>query len=239
MSNSDFSIKSIGYVESPFDEKFAIPRQSSLIHSGRFILHFYSPFNTKHAFEGIEEFSHLWVTFLFHEVPENKEFTPKVRPPRLGGNISKGVFATRSPFRPNRLGLSVVRLIKVIEEDNGTAALQIEGVDVVNGTPIIDIKPYIKFVDSIPEAVSGFAQLPPPQMSVCFSDKALHDIQETKIPCFKELILEVLAQDPRPAYKHKTDSENREYGVFLYGYNVKWVIKNNEAVVIAVAKPVI
>jgi tRNA (adenine37-N6)-methyltransferase len=174
--------------------------------------------------------------FFFHQVPENKKFSTKVRPPRLGGNITKGIFATRSPFRPNRLGLSVVRLLKVDYDSQKGISLIIEGADVVNGTPIIDVKPYIKFVDSIPNADSGFAETPPPEILVGFTDNSIDEILKTRIPNFKDFIAELLAQDPRPAFKRVADSLDREYGVSLYGYNVKWVVKNNKAIVISCKK---
>jgi tRNA-Thr(GGU) m(6)t(6)A37 methyltransferase TsaA len=218
-------IKPIGYISSPFSEKFAIPRQSSLVHHGLFYIKFYKPYSNPQAFEGIEDFSHLWLIFLFDKIPE-KEFSPMVRPPRLGGNAQKGVFATRSPFRPNRIGLSVVKLLEVIKTAN-EVSLRIEGADLLDKTPILDVKPYIKFVDSIDDAKSGYANEPPSLMKVEFSKIALEKIQNTKIAQFKELIIEVLSQDPRPAYRHRTDSDSKSYGVLLYGINVIWCVINN------------
>lgn len=235
MNNSkedlSFTVKPIGYIESPFDEKFAVPRQSALVHHGRFILHFYEPYDDEQAFVGIDDFSHIWITFIFDRIPENSKFNARVRPPRLGGNIYKGVFATRSPFRPNRIGLSVVKILSVVN-DNGKISIEIEGADLVNGTPIIDIKPYINFTDTVEYARSGYAEDLPPTVDVIFSDEALKSLET--IQCdeceeFKELIADVLSQDPRPAYK--ADDEDREYGVLLYGYNVKWKMIDNQVFV--------
>ncbi len=228
--DSSYSIKPIGWIETPFMEKFAVPRQSSLITHGIFKIHFYPPYNNVDAFDGISEFSHLWVSFLFHEIPIEKEFLAKVRPPRLGGNVSKGVFATRSPFRPNRIGLSLVKL-KSFSKENNDPVLNIEGADLVNGTPIIDIKPYIKFTDSVPNARSGFAEEAPKLMPVQFTKEAEEKILQAGIPEFKELITEVLAQDPRPAYRHNIEDDDREYGVLLYDFNVKWQVKNATSIV--------
>lgn len=230
MSNSSsITIEPIGYIKSPFSEKFTVPRQSSLVSHGEFFIHFYKPYDNPQAFIGLEEFSHIWLIFEFDKIPQ-KEFAPMVRPPRLGGNEQKGVFATRSPFRPNRLGLSVVKLIKVINQNN-KITLQIEGADLVDGTPIIDIKPYIKFVDSIENAQSGFAKEAPQKLVVNFLEIALEKINNTKIPQFKELIIDVLSQDPRPSYK-KNETSDRVYGVLLYNINVLWKVKNNEIIVI-------
>ncbi len=227
----EYSITPIGYIESPFDEKFAVPRQSSLIQHGNFFIHFYEPYCNEQAFSGIDEFSHLWVTFLFDLVPLQQHFAPMVRPPRLGGNVQKGVFATRSPFRPNRLGLSVVELEKVVLLDN-KVSLKIKGIDVVNNTPVVDIKPYIKFVDAIPNACSGFASEPPPQLPVIFTEQALQKIAIFAIPEFQDIISDVLAQDPRPAYRHACLSEERVYGVSLCRHNVLWQVQQGKVIVL-------
>lgn len=220
LKSEEVTVRSIGYIETPFDEKFAVPRQSSLISHGHFEIHFHPPYDAEEAFKGIDDFSHLWISFLFDRINEDDSFRPTVRPPRLGGNEYKGVFATRSPFRPNRLGLSVVKLLRV-NRNHGKVSLIVAGADMVNGTPIIDVKPYIEFVDSIPSAVSGFAREAPVIHQVSFSEEALKQIAETGIPDFRELIEEVLAQDPRPAYKSR-HSDERLYGVGLCGYDVKW-----------------
>lgn len=214
------TISPVGFIRTPFDEKFAVPRQSSLVHHGHFEIFFYPPYDCEEAFNGIDEFSHLWITFLFDRIPEDPVFRPMVRPPRLGGNTFKGVFATRSPFRPNRTGLSVVRLVEV-KRYNGRVSLIIDGADMVNNTPVIDVKPYIKFFDSVPDAVSGFALEAPKMHKVVFSEKAMLQIKDSGVSDFKELIEEVLSQDPRPAYRTQQTDE-RVYGVGLCGFDVKW-----------------
>ncbi|MGN1394284.1 MAG: tRNA (N6-threonylcarbamoyladenosine(37)-N6)-methyltransferase TrmO [Succinivibrionaceae bacterium] len=232
MSNVDKKVvlEPIGYIETPFDEKFAVPRQSVLIKHGKFVIHFYEPYNQASAFVGIDDFSHIWVTFIFNKIEEHRSFSARVRPPRLGGNIYKGVFASRSPFRPNRLGLSVLKIKSVIN-DNEKISIEVEGADIVNGTPIFDIKPYIEFTDSIPNAISGYAANTPSLVDVNFSEQALLDLERISIDEFKELIVDVLSQDPRPAYKQIRDDKGREYGVKLYGHNVKWIMKDNSVFV--------
>jgi tRNA-Thr(GGU) m(6)t(6)A37 methyltransferase TsaA len=218
-------ITPIGYVKSPFKDKFGIPRQSGRVPSLEGEIIFYKPYSTPEAFRCLNEFSHVWVIFGFNKANSEK-WKATVRPPRLGGNERVGVFATRSPFRPNRIGLSVVKLLEVIKTAN-EVSLRIEGADLLDKTPILDVKPYIKFVDSIDDAKSGYANEPPSLMKVEFSKIALEKIQNTKIAQFKELIIEVLSQDPRPAYRHRTDSDTKSYGVLLYGINVIWCVINN------------
>lgn len=266
MNSNQYVIEPIGYIKSPFAEKFAVPRQSVLIHNGVFEVIFYSPYDNEQAFVGLEEFSHIYLVFLFHlnkslntvinlleksEQNSNqldtksslsfssikKDFTPMVRPPRLGGNKFKGVFATRSPNRPNNIGLSCVKLLEV-KNNNGKVSLIIEGADLVNNTPIIDVKPYIGFVDSIKDAKSGYATVEPPKIEVVFIEEVLGILSNISIANFKELISEVLSQDPRPAYKLKslTDTE-RVYGVQLYDYNVQWkMVSKDVALVVNIAK---
>lgn len=211
-----FEISPIGYAESPYGEKFAVPRQPGLAPHARCVLRFVRPFDDPAAFRGLEGFSHVIVLFVFDRA-EFSGFKPTVRPPRLGGNTRMGVFATRSPFRPSRIGMSVVRLERILCE-NGAAALEISGADLVDGTPIVDIKPYIPFADSIPDARGGFAEIPPELHEVIFTDRAREDLS-----CLSEEqrlgIEEALAQDPRPAYKGD-DEPGRVYGVRLYGLDV-------------------
>lgn len=228
----DLNIAPVGWIESPFAEKFAVPRQSALVRHGSFRIRFYPPYNVRDAFTGISGFSHLWVLFNFSMVPESRDFQPRVRPPRLGGNRSVGVFASRSPFRPNRIGLSVVELREVCEDEQGTF-LRISGADLVSGTPVLDVKPYIRFTDSVPEARSGFAESPPANMEVVFEEAAGDAVRASGIPEFRELIEEVLGQDPRPAYRHEISDDDRCYGVQLYNYNVRWRVSGNRAVVVA------
>ena len=229
MNETSFEIKKIAQIHNDFPSKFGIPRQSGIADALKATIIFEPEYRDANAVRGLEGFSHIWLIWQFSKAV-GKIWSPTVKPPRLGGNTRMGVFATRSPFRPNRLGLSVVKLIKVINQNN-KITLQIEGADLVDGTPIIDIKPYIKFVDSIENAQSGFAKEAPQKLVVNFTDIALEKINNTKIPQFKELIIDVLSQDPRPSYK-KNETSDRVYGVLLYNINVLWKVKNNEIIVI-------
>jgi tRNA-Thr(GGU) m(6)t(6)A37 methyltransferase TsaA len=225
-----FTIRPIGYIESPYKEKFAVPRQPGLVPSSRGFIHLYAPYDNSQAFSGLELFSHIWVSFYFHECPQH-DFLPMVRPPRLGGSRKMGVFATRSPIRPNSMGLSVITLIKV-HNSEGHTVLEVSGFDLVDKTPILDIKPYIPFADSIPDALGGFAQQTPELMDVVFSAEALADLAGCPSSLsLEKFISEVLAQDPRPAYHDAQQEAAREYGVKLYDYNVTWTIENHTAAV--------
>ncbi len=168
---------------------------------------------------GIEEFSHLWLITQFHLV-EEEPTSLMVRPPKLGGNERRGVFATRSPFRPNRLTLSVVKLDRVELEGDMAPRLFVSGVDLVDGTPVFDIKPYIRYADSISDARSGFADTPPPQMSVMWECESL-------VPDDVRVIIDQsLAQQPQPAYH---DDNDREYATEIGGWRVKWAAKEDGA----------
>lgn len=231
-----FPIQAIGKVKSPFDEKFAVPRQPGLTPSIISEVHVSQPFGTREAFAGIEGFSHIWLIFSFHQNLE-QGWKAQVRPPRLGGNDKMGVFATRSSFRPNGLGMSVVKLID-IEFTRGSAILSVVGLDVVNGTPIFDIKPYIAYTDALPEAQSGYAPSPPDTREVHFTEQAI--LQLTRLTPETDLrqrqIAEALAQDPRPAYRKSKTVDSNEYGVGFAGLNFKWRVENHKIYVFAVTK---
>lgn len=203
-------MRPIGTVESCFGEKFGTPRQSGIAPSARGRVVF-SPEVDPGACRGLEEFSHVWLVFLFDQVAE-KDVRWFVRPPRLGGNEKMGVFATRSPFRPNRIGLSLVKLEKV-----GKGFLEISGLDLVDGTPVLDVKPYLPYVESLPEAKGGFAEEAPETLEVHFPADLKTDLDPLEIA----LIIEALGTDPRPAY-HR-DSE-RIYGCRLCGREVTWSV---------------
>ncbi|RUO34621.1 tRNA (N6-threonylcarbamoyladenosine(37)-N6)-methyltransferase TrmO [Aliidiomarina soli] len=225
-----YTLEPIAIVESPYKEKFAIPRQPGLVPSaeGRVVLQ--GAFNNPQCLQGLEQFSHLWLQFIFHQT-QAQGWKPLVRPPRLGGNSKVGVFASRSTFRPNALGLSVVRLQRV-ECRNGQWQLVISGFDLLDQTPIVDIKPYLHYSDAVHDSQSGFAQLPPELMPVTFAPE-VEDFFARQ-PNFAQLVREVLAQDPRPAYRHG-QSDNRTYGVRLSDYNINWIVRNEVAVVTAVS----
>ncbi len=208
-------IKIIAYIYNDYNAKFGIPRQSGI---GKGVLSeivFEKEYRNPDALRGIEDYSHLWLIWQFSKsVVAN--FRPTVRPPRLGGNKRMGVFATRSPFRPNPIGLSCVELVEVKKTfDNGTVLI-VSGADLQNGTPIYDIKPYLAYADAHPDAVCGFADdVAPYRMKVDFPDKLLQKIAPSK----REDVVEILANDPRPSY-HK--DEKREYGFSFGEYEIKF-----------------
>jgi len=215
------NIQPIGHIRSCYKEKFGVPRQAGLVPSAEFIVELDSPYNTEPAFRELDRFSHVWVIFLFHQVPSDT-WQPTVRPPKLGGNERVGVFASRSPFRPNRIGLSAVRLVAV-ECENQRCFLRIAGGDMVDGTPVLDIKPYIPYADRV-EASAGYTG-PGNSGSVTveFNDLALSQLaqfEETLGAGLRQLIVEVLQQDPRPAYRD--DSPGAEYGISLYNFNLRF-----------------
>ena len=230
--NLSLNLPLIGQVHSPYGQKFAVPRQSALVPDVVSELEFFAPYGDPQAFIGIEGFSHLHLIFYFHQVPA-EEFRAMVRPPRLGGNLHLGVFATRSPFRPARLGLSIVKLERIYQV-NGLVRLQVSGADVVDGTPIVDIKPYIPFVDALPHAQGGFASMPPKIKKVVFTSRAQQDLQALTAREFKALE-QILAQDPRPAYKAEHD-DPKIYYAKLFGYNVAFGVKADTVTVLEAVK---
>lgn len=218
--NESFTINPIGYIESDYPDKFGIPRQPGLATAAKATLILTPPFNTPLSVRGLEAFSHLWISFIFHRSPE--EWAPLVRPPRLGGNKKIGVFASRSTHRPNRLGLSLVELVG-IDTHNG-ARLLLKGADLMTGTPVVDIKPYLPWTEAVPNARSGFAPAPPPFYPVEFSSAAEKALaQRADASDLRQLITQVLGQDPRPAYHH--GQPEREYGMQLRDVNIRFQIQ--------------
>lgn len=194
---SEFQLNPIAHIRSVFPEKFGIPRQSGLTSLKSEVV-FEPQYRVKEAFRGIEGYSHLWLIWLFSQAVR-EEWSPTVRPPRLGGNIRKGVFATRSPFRPNPLGLSSVKLEKVDYECGEAPVLIVSGADLLDGTPIFDVKPYLSYTDSHPDASGGFAlQQTDGVLKVDFADELLSKIPEE----LRGGLIEILSQDPRPAYQN-------------------------------------
>ena len=218
-SEQEVAISPVGIIESPYREKFSVPRQSGLASNVSSRIRILPPYDTEDAFRGIGEFSHLWLIFGFSLI-EDHSFRPLVRPPRLGGNTRVGVFASRSPFRPNSLGLSSVRNGGV-SRDGGKLYLTVFGADLVSGTPVYDIKPYIRFSDSHPDAVSGFAREEPVRLEVRFSDEALSELEALGRLGIRAEAEEILSYDPRPAYQHES---GRVYGVRLWDLNFRYTI---------------
>ncbi|CNI59973.1 tRNA (N6-threonylcarbamoyladenosine(37)-N6)-methyltransferase TrmO [Yersinia vastinensis] len=231
---STFSFNQIGVIRSPYKEKFAVPRQPGLIEDGGGELQLLAPYNQPEAVRGLSGFSHLWVIFIFHQTMEGG-WRPTVRPPRLGGNTRMGVFATRSTFRPNPIGMSLIEL-KAVRCQGGEVILELGSLDLVDGTPVIDIKPYLPFAESQPLARAGFAQTAPDtDMQVCFSITAEQQLtqQQQRYPYLRRFITQVLAQDPRPAYR-KEDNESREYAVLLLEFNVRWRVIGRQTEVLSI-----
>lgn len=224
-----FTVEPIAYIKTDFSSKFGIPRQSGLVDELEAKIIFEPQYRIPEAFRGLEGYSHVWLLWQFSECAD-KEWSPTVRPPRLGGNKRMGVFASRSPFRPNSIGLSCVKLISIDEtEENGTV-LTVSGADLLDGTPIIDVKPYLPYVDSHPEASGGFAlQEKEGSLDVVFPTELLSDIPADK----QEALKAVLKQDPRPQYQNDPE---RIYGLEFAGYDVRFKVKENLLSVVEVEK---
>lgn len=213
-------MKIIAKIHTDLPEKFGAPRQSGLVKELKGKIVFEPEYRVPEALEGIEDFSHLWILWQFSK-NIREEFSPTVRPPRLGGEKRKGVFATRSPFRPNPIGMSCVKLEKVEHTKKEGTVLWVSGIDMTDGTPIYDIKPYITYTDSKPDAVQGFAEdFVGYSLNVDFPSNLLKLIPEEK----QAGIIGILRQDPRPAYQN--DSE-RIYGVKYAGYDIHFTVNKN------------
>jgi tRNA-Thr(GGU) m(6)t(6)A37 methyltransferase TsaA len=225
----DVNIQVIARMHSDFATKFGIPRQSGLVEELRSTIVFEPEFRNPDALRGIEEFSHLWIIWQFSEAVR-QGWSPTVRPPRLGGNTRMGVFATRSPFRPNNLGLSCVKLLGVEETEEFGTVLHVGGADLMDGTPIFDIKPYIPYADSHPEATGGFTDTAGDfLLQVVFPEKLLAILPSDK----RQAAVSVLSHDPRPSYQRQPD---RVYGLTFAGFDIRFSVKENMLTVQAVEK---
>lgn len=225
----EFTVKPIAYIKSDFSSKFGIPRQSGLVDELEAKIIFKKEYSVPDAFRGLEGYSHIWILWQFSECAD-KEWSPTVRPPRLGGNKRMGVFASRSPFRPNSIGLSCVKLISIDETEENCVVLTVSGADLLDGTPIFDIKPYLPYVDSHPEATGGFAlQEKEGSLGIVFPDKLLEIIPVDK----QDALRAVLKQDPRPQYQNDPE---RIYGLEFAGYDVRFYIVDNVLTVVEVEK---
>ncbi len=234
MVSQTFTFRPVGIIHSCFKEKFGIPRQARLVPDAAARVEILKPFDRDEAFKGLEQFSHIWVVFVFH-VGTRDEWKPTVRPPRLGGNKRVGVFGTRSGFRPNPIGISAVELVGILRE-HGTLYLDIRGIDMLDKTPVLDIKPYLPYADSVDGAIGGFApERPVVALKVDFTPQALATCKaiEKKIKGFKQLIIQILQNDPRPAY-YDISREKKDFGFRIHDVDVKWRVENSRAVVIAI-----
>ena len=216
----------IAVMRSCYGEKFGAPRQPGLAPSAFGHIEFFPAYANPDALRGLEGFSHLWIIFRFHLA---EGWSPTVRPPRLGGNERVGVFASRSPFRPNPFGLSVVKLEKIDYDTPAGPIIRVSGLDLVDGTPILDIKPYVAYSDALPHATGGFApSAPAPALEVVFAP----GLAEKLPAALRAVVTETLALDPRPAFH---DDPEREYGVALAGRNVRFRVADGRATVTGVS----
>lgn len=215
-------ITPVAYIRTEFPEKFGIPRQSGLAKSLKGCVVFEPEYRYPDALRGLEGFSHLWLIWEFSANRNNGSWQPTVRPPRLGGNAHMGVFATRSPFRPNPLGLSCVKIVSIDVDTPEGPVIYVSGADLMDGTPIYDIKPYIKYADSRPEAACGYVdELEERSLKVIFPSGLSERVSDkTVIPS----LMETLRLDPRPSYH---DDPERTYGLSFAGYNVKFMVNGN------------
>ena len=223
-------LKTIATIHTDFPSKFGIPRQGGLVEALKATVTFEPEYRDATALRGLEGYSHLWLIWLFSESVMDG-FSPTVKPPRLGGNRRMGVFATRSPFRPNPLGLTCVKLEGIELSGPQGPLLRVAGADLMDGTPIFDIKPYIPYADCHPEATGGFTDdIRYERLDVDFPEALLGEIPPDK----RQALIEVLAQDPRPGYRHGEAS--RRYGVAFAGYDVRFTVEGNALTVVEVVK---
>lgn len=234
MSDKTYHFDPVGWIHSPYKEKFAIPRQPGLVTAAQSHITLCNNCNREEILRGLEGFSHIWLVFVFHEALR-EDWKPMVRPPRLGGNQKVGVFASRSPFRPNPIGLSVVTL-EGIKQEKGQWQIHIGGGDLLDQTPILDIKPYIPYADSHPQAKGNYAANAPQTCTrIEFGTQALDQAQalETTYPSLETLIRQVLSQQPEPAFHKASD---RVYGMALYDLNIQWQRQDDSLIVTNISK---
>ena len=222
----DISMRAIAHIQSEFPTKFGVPRQSGLVPSLESTVVFTPEFRNSDALRGIEGFSHLWLIWVFDR-SARETWSPTVRPPRLGGNQRMGIFATRSPFRPNPIGLSCVELAGIETTPTWGTVLRVRGADLADGSPILDIKPYIPYADSHPGALEGFASVPAEALEVVSPPDLLQQIPSQRL----EALRGVLAQDPRPRYQ---EDPQRVYGFGFAGMEIKFSVSGQRLTVLAI-----
>jgi tRNA-Thr(GGU) m(6)t(6)A37 methyltransferase TsaA len=236
VENGAYCMEPIGFMQTCFKEKFGIPRQPGLVTGAEGTIKLRNDPFLLNAIKGLEGFSHLWVIFVFHE-QDARSWKPSIRPPRLGGAKKVGVLASRSPHRPNPIGLSVVKIDKINTDASDGIEIQVSGVDVLDGTPVLDIKPYIAYADAIEGTTSGWADSPIPRTEVELTPEAESDIQARDPDGkkgLKALVIEMLSLDPRPAFQQRRmppthpEAQGSRYGFLLLDYDVKWEIRDGK-----------
>ena len=230
MDGTSYELRAIARIESPFATKFGIPRQSGLVNDLRARVVFEPPYRNRDALRGIDGFSHLWLIWVFDRAARD-DWSPTVRPPRLGGNRRVGVFATRSPFRPNPVGLSSVELERVEDDPSRGPVLYVRGADLADGTPILDIKPYLPYTDAHPGARGGFAaDTPAAALSVEIAPSLLERVPEAD----RAALVGVLSHDPRPRYQN---DPARVYGFGFAGLEVRFRVSGDCLQVVDISTP--
>lgn len=230
-----FEFSAIGVVRTPFKDRFGVPRQPGLAAQAKGVIKINPDPDLKTALRSLEEFTHLWIVFVFHD-HGGKGWKPSIRPPRLGGNRKVGVLASRSPHRPNPIGLSAVVIEKIDFDAAGGPEIHVGGVDLIDGTPVLDIKPYISYADSIPDASAGWASEPIPRFPVIFSEQAEVELSQRDPEGSKNLralIVDVLELDPRPAFQKRQspvtelESWGQRYGIDVLGNDIKYELRES------------
>ena len=244
MTLPSWTFEPIGFVKSPYHEKFGIPRQPGLAANARGVLKFQDTEELRMALRDLDGFSHLWVIFVFHAAFEaNQKWKPRVRPPRLGGKKKVGVLSSRAPHRPNPIGLSVLKIEEIRVTAVGGAEIEVSGVDLLDGTPILDIKPYLTYCDSVPQASEGWAAAPIERHPVIIHEKAAHtlarleELDPVRFKDYTQMVTQTLEIDPRPAFQKRRlpvgspEAEEARFGFDLLGYDIHWRIEAQNFVV--------
>ncbi len=235
--NIQFNLKPIGVVRSCFSTKFGIPRQSGIVPQAGGVIEIFAPYDKNESVRCLDQFSHIWVVFYFHKNAE-RGWKPTVRPPRLGGKKRVGVFASRAPFRPNHIGLSALELDE-IKREGGKLKIGVKGIDIIDGTPVLDIKPYIPYCDAIEGAKGGYAdELPEDKLEVLFSEEACRecDIKEAEgYKGLREMSILLLKSDPRPAFYEPRHNRER-FVLQLWDLDLEWRVDGDKIILMEIKK---